>query len=422
MQKLARIIEHEDIRSNPAIPQIVFYQSGIGSEHLHMHMEVIQGMTGATLGSKVQEAYGFIAHNYLPGDEIFLFGFSRGAYTARMVATFIGTIGVLDRRDMDHFAGIFVHYQKRGNTKDPAQIAKYDAELTGTHWEKAISRGKLRAHTGSFSVKCMGVFDTVGSLGLPEELKFSKTISTVFGFHNKHFGEHIEKGYQAIALNENRSDFDCALFEQTDAGRRKGQILKQCWFTGSHTDIGGGYHHHDLADLTLTWMAANICDMISLDLDYLEEIPEPVAPWGQQKPHDPRTGIFFLSHGMHRQLPKTTDNITHETIHSSVLEQIDMQDPTLKKAVTKHPNLVEKLLPLEEDMKSKWRFDKENLGARKHHHSVFSFAKHLGEEIIHKVTTTEVMKEESGAPVYTTNSVAEGLRHMHWPGGHHSSQ
>ncbi|KAL4069650.1 hypothetical protein V8B97DRAFT_603958 [Scleroderma yunnanense] len=109
--KLSRGLNHVDVRGGVLVPQIVFYQCGVGSSP-NFYSEYIQGAMGLSLGEKVQEAYAFIAQNYSPGDEIFLFGFSRGAYTARMVAMFIGAIGVLDKTDMDHFAEIFVTYQK----------------------------------------------------------------------------------------------------------------------------------------------------------------------------------------------------------------------------------------------------------------------------------------------------------------------
>ncbi|KAG2150049.1 hypothetical protein BD769DRAFT_1410224 [Suillus cothurnatus] len=346
--KLSRGLEHIDERSGVPIPQIVYYQCGIGSEQ-NIYSEYVDGATGGSLGEKVQEAYAFIAQNYHPGDEIFLFGFSRGAYTARMVAMFIGAIGVLDRTDMDHFVDIFVAYQKRGKETDPGEIARLDASLD--QWTSPNSRGKRRAGSDndSFSIKCVGVFDTVGSVGLPEELTHkSPSTKSIFGFPNNELGEHIERAYQALAINETRLDFNCCKFMQTDGGRRKGQILKQCWFSGDHSDIGGGWKAHDLSDLTLAWMVANISDMLSIDIEYISSLLDPVAPWGEQQPHDPRTGIFVLSKECNRRLPTVKDDITHETIHPSVLRQ--------KHLISFDPALVCKLLPLEEELHKKWSY------------------------------------------------------------------
>ncbi|KZT30531.1 hypothetical protein NEOLEDRAFT_1053819 [Neolentinus lepideus HHB14362 ss-1] len=352
--RLARTINHQDEREpfKPPIPQIVFYQSGIGSAK-NWYAEFVEGPLGSSLGDKVQEAYAFIAHNYQPGDEIYLFGFSRGAYTARMVAALIGEIGVLDRMDMDWFAVLFTAYQKRSKTQDPEERAQCDAYLA-----KEGARGKRRADSDrdTFSIKCIGVFDTVGSVGLPEELTVkSKEVKEAYGFPDRKLGEHIERAYQALALNETRADFNCSEFEQTDGGRRKKQVLKQCWFTGSHSDIGGGWVDHDLSDLTLTWMAANIEDTLSLDTKYLKGLPAPVEPWGQLQPHDPTQGIFMLADRIQRQYPTSTNDITHEYIHSSVLEQKTIL-PALRNDIELNPALIPPLMPLEEEMKVSWPY------------------------------------------------------------------
>ncbi|KAI0361533.1 hypothetical protein OH77DRAFT_1391827 [Trametes cingulata] len=345
--RLARAVNHVDDRSQPPIHQVVFYQSGIGTENVYDQI---------VNASKVEEAYAFIAHNYRPGDEIFLFGFSRGAYTARMVAMFIGAIGVLDRTEMDHFATIFIAYQKRGKSQDPDEIAKLNEQLSP--WTGSNAPGKKRADTGpgGYSVKLLGVFDTVGSVGMPEELTLSDDkMKTLFGFPDRILGEHVERAYQALALNEHRADFasDCAKFEQTDAGRKKGQVLRQCWFTGSHCDIGGGYEEHDLSDLTLNWMIANVGDALSFDYDYVISLPRPTAAWGAQAPHDSRTGIFAVSKEIQRKLPTATDDVTHEVIHPSVLRQVHLV-PNLQETINSNPNLIATLLPWEERVKAHW--------------------------------------------------------------------
>jgi len=354
--RLARTIHHVDERFKPPIPQVVFYQSGIGSAK-NLYSEYIEGTTGSSLADKVEEAYGFIAHNYSPGDEIFVFGFSRGAYTARMIAMFIGEIGVLNRRDMDNFAAIFLNFQNLGACQDADKRLELEQKLYP--WRKSDSHGKQRVkRAGSpFTVKCVGVWDTVGSFGLPEEISISsKTQGCPFGFPDRILGEHIERAYQALAINEERVDFNCNKFEQTDAGRRSNQILEQCWFTGIHSDVGGGYEQHDLSDLTLIWLCAHIGDALSLDLDYLEKKCQPaVAPWGAQKPHS-LSGIFSLATKAQRRLPSVPDQITHESIHSSVLHQQSVS-PVLSGILTSHPHIVCPLLPLEEEMKAKWAYD-----------------------------------------------------------------
>ncbi|TFY82651.1 hypothetical protein EWM64_g1362 [Hericium alpestre] len=348
--------------SIPPRPQVVFYQSGVGSEP-NAYYALLDGATGASLGDKVQEAYAFIAHNYEPGDEIYLFGFSRGAYTARMVATMIGKIGVLDRTEMDNFADIFVDLQKRGKTKDKDEIAALDERLS--RWTHHNSPGKIRADfdDDTFSVKCIGVFDTVGSLGLPEELSIKPNVRSLFGFPDSALGEHIERAYQALALNETRADFNCNKFHMTKKGMQKKQILRQTWFAGSHSDIGGGFEEHDLSDLTLIWMAAQVGDILSLDLKYLVSLLKPNAPWGQQEPHDSISGVFKLADTIQRKLPVGINPVTHETVHSSVLQQ-DTILPQLKKTLDEHPDLLAPLLPLEEELKVNWHFSPDTAKAK----------------------------------------------------------
>ncbi|PSS37677.1 hypothetical protein PHLCEN_2v501 [Hermanssonia centrifuga] len=238
-----------------------------------------------------------------------------------------GAIGVLDRTEMDHFADIFMAYQKRGKATDPTEIAALDKQLVP--WNQHSSPGKVRADSDehSFSVKCVGVFDTVGSLGLPEELTLrSSKMKTLFGFPDRLLGEHIERAYQALALDEHRADFNCNKFEQKEGGRLKKQVLKQ----------------------------GNVSDALSLDLGYLASLPDPVKPWGELQPHNSMTGIYSIANSIQRTIPTTTNDITHETIHPSVLKQRQLK-PELLQDVQNNPALIWTLLPLEEQMKDNWQ-------------------------------------------------------------------
>ncbi|KAF9480982.1 hypothetical protein BDN70DRAFT_876848 [Pholiota conissans] len=372
--RLARSVKHEDTRhqkDGPPVTQVVFYQAGIGSDK-NIYSEYVEGTTGCTLGDKVEDAYAFIAHNYCPGDEIYLFGFSRGAYTARMIAMFIGAIGVLSRSDMDHFSSIFLNFQKLGlckkeDTEEKAQLKNFLAP-----WLDPASKGHKRASLNGkkvFTVKCLGVWDTVGSVGLPEELTMmTKPAYHLFGFPDRLLGEHIEAAYQALAINEMRADFSCSKFVQTDAGKAKGQVLKQTWFTGCHSDIGGGYKDHDLSDITLTWMAAHIDVNVALDIDYLRKLIRPVAPWGAQVPHDSATGVFKVAATLQRTLPVVNDPQTEESIHLSVLEQTDISPAlvTLAGTIKAHPKLVSELMTLEELVRNTWPYDPNTKHARKY--------------------------------------------------------
>jgi len=189
------------------------------------------------------------------------------------------------------------------------------------------------------------------------EVRGSITPRNIFGFSDAKLGPHISRAYQALALDERRKDFLPVLFEQTKDGLDKKQVLAQCWFRGAHSDIGGGYIDHDLSDLTLTWMVANIQDMISLDIDYLKDIPEPINSWGKGVVHNSLTGVYefaeFVSSRIYQ--PPTPhffqNNSTHEVIHPSVLEQPLRDD--VKDVCATHPEVICKLRPLEETIRIK---------------------------------------------------------------------
>ncbi|KAI0801188.1 hypothetical protein C8Q74DRAFT_473232 [Fomes fomentarius] len=271
-----------------------------------------------------------------------------------MVAMFIGAIGVLDRTDMDHFASIFLQYQKRGKAEDEEK-RRLDRELEP--WTGPNGPGKKRVNVGPghFSVRIVGVFDTVGSVGMPEELTLrSEKLKSIFGFPDKHLGHHVERAYQALALNETRADFNCAKFEQTPAGEERGQVLRQCWFAGSHCDIGGGFKEHDLSDLSLNWMIANVEDAISFDYEYVTSLPQPEAPWGTLPPHNPLTGIYQLAKVAQRDPPTEIDDVTHEVYHSSLLQQPQLTPPGLRKILVSKPHLVDELLPWELKAQALW--------------------------------------------------------------------
>lgn len=414
--KLARCLNHEDIRYDPPIPQIVFYQAGIGSEQ-NIYSRYVDGATGASLAEKVQEAYAFIAHNYCPGDEVFLFGFSRGAYTARMVAGFIGSIGILDRTAMDSFAEIFIAMQKKSKAKDDAENKRCDDALLP--FKDICDDGRRRAdfNHDKFTIKCVGVWDTVGSMGLPSVItRGSAKMHQLFDFPDNLLGPHVERALHAMSLNEDREDFQVTKFYQTKKGKERGQQLKQVWFAGQHSDVGGGWQDHDLSDIALMWMIAHIEDILSIDHKYCKALPRPVADWGAQPPHSSQSGIYKLAGTALRQ--PSTDPATHEQMHPSVKMQ-ELRTPAADKWIEEHPDRFVHLLPLEEEIRENWgyragytpkRVDTQQ--ARKELKSEQAAAKGLmamATKVLKSATQTEVLKDEGGRSVYEDSWVGRIL-------------
>src|SRR5436853_5282463 len=145
VSRLAWAIKPFDDRNRAT--QIVFYQSGVGTAG-DLSSKLGGGALGLGLSHNIRDAYSFISNNYVAGDEIFLFGFSRGAYTARSIGGLIGYAGLLHKRDMDRFADLWEGYRLRDKgAVDP--------------------RPQFPDRHTPVEIKCIGVWDTVGALGIP---------------------------------------------------------------------------------------------------------------------------------------------------------------------------------------------------------------------------------------------------------------
>lgn len=357
--RLARSIFPEDRKTFPPIPQVVHYQTGLGTTG-DPALNVAEGATGLGISAKIREAYAFIAQNYIPGDEVLLFGFSRGAFTARTIVSLISDIGILTNQGMEDFYKIYAAYQARANPE--CQKGKDELERFLDDYREGGVKSARKMPPGT--LKCVGVWDTVGALGIPK--LFKKTESPkLLGFQDTNLSPHVQYAFHAIAINETREDFVPTKWIQTDDGRaylgkhnKKKQILKQVWFAGAHSDVGGGNPMHDLADVSLVWMVANLLhyELLAIDTDYLATLLRPQCDWGVQSPVDPRTGFMILSPDTVRELPKTPNPATQETIHASVENQReipqDLQD--IFKNFHRRSTMVEPLLPFEIEMKERW--------------------------------------------------------------------
>ncbi|EIW74303.1 hypothetical protein CONPUDRAFT_67658 [Coniophora puteana RWD-64-598 SS2] len=239
--------------------QIVFYQSGVGSQSNFNGAGgagVIDEMAlGTFVASKIRDVYAFIAQNYRDGDIICIFGYVKGAYTARKVAGLIDRIGLLETRDLGHF---FKIWKQLYDGVEP--------QLTGRNVD----------------IDCVGVFDTVGSVW--------KEIDAL-NIADNSLPKSIKTALHAVSFHENRDRFLPTLWIPPKEGLGEGQVLKEVWFPGAHADVGGGYERHELSDITLFWMAGEIQTLgvpLGLDYDFLKSLRQPVpdAGWGASQPHN----------------------------------------------------------------------------------------------------------------------------------------
>jgi uncharacterized protein (DUF2235 family) len=214
--------------------QVPFYDDGVGADGLPVD-RLVGGAFGLGLFQKVKDAYTKIAHVYEKGDDIFLFGFSRGAYTARAVAGMIAICGLPTENWDDNLVNTaFDAYRKKDQRM--ALLAKLN--------NCGMDNAKL---------KMVGVWDTVGALGIPAI--FGGVDVLLYGFLDTTLHEDVLNAYHALAIDEKRIEFPATVWSSAP---KPGQNIEQVWFCGVHSDVGGGYpvqgESEGLADITLSWM------------------------------------------------------------------------------------------------------------------------------------------------------------------------
>ncbi|KAI0553025.1 peptidoglycan binding domain-containing protein [Xylaria curta] len=258
------------------VPQVVYYQSGVGTGSLTVINKTRQGAVGESLAEKVCEAYNYLANNWGPGDEIFIFGFSRGAYTARSLAGFICEVGLLTPLMLDHFFEIYQAYRNRG-TKKLAETDWAKTPLTAGELGTVPPRdGDPKQDLGTrmdflrksahhhIKIKVVGVWDTVGSLGA---LNWFGQAGDDRTFHSTKLNPKIENAFHALAIDETRGNFpptlwhlDSSCIDENDNPKVN---LKQCWFPGFHSDVGGrnrgDIDTNSVDEIAFAWM----CDQLS---------------------------------------------------------------------------------------------------------------------------------------------------------------
>ena len=248
------------------VRQLAQYQKGIGASAWSA-WRIFAGATGAGLDAHVQELYSYLVQNYVPGDEIYLFGFSRGAYTARCLAGLIRNCGILT----SEFSAAFFREEAYALYLHASFVPD---SPTATAFRKAYCYPEFH-DPSSFIIHFIGVFDTVGALGVPGPID-----RVLMRFHDTALSRYTRYAYQALAIDEHRAVFDACPW-RTPAQSLPGQSTLQAWFPGAHCDVSGGYAEHGLADCTLAWMTEQALT-VGLDLD--------TARYREQYDYDPRPG------------------------------------------------------------------------------------------------------------------------------------
>lgn len=305
--KLSRAIKP----STPNLKQHVFYDWGIGS----YHDNASAGATGRGLHKNILDGYRYIVQNYSPGDKIYLFGFSRGAYTVRALSGLINNCGVLKRQYANRISETWKIYKSPKKTFHPEGESAKDFRKSYSH--------------PSRKVEFVGVWDTVGALGIP--FSFMGLFESDDEFYNTRMGSNIVTARHALAIDEQRQDFEPTIWTPVN-----GVDLKQVWFSGVHTDVGGSYPPDKgtgamASDVPLAWM---LKEAKAAGLSIEKHITDGLTDGSMAKLHKSRKHVYRLKRPLHRPLvDDQRPSKIHPTVKARYIADDKYRPPSLKKLV-----------------------------------------------------------------------------------------
>lgn len=267
--------------------QTVFYDPGVGtggweySESTGNLKAKSDQATGHGLQKNIEDAYLFLMECYEPGDKLFLFGFSRGAFTVRSLACMLYKCGLL--------------------AKDNDNLLEYASKIYNTEKNEAIAAGFKETFCQSCPVHFIGVWDTVSSLVMNAGKRW----------HDSSVNPEVKYGYHALSIDERRKDFPPCLWDETSLA--SGQTIEQVWFAGVHSNVGGWYDERGLSNISLQWMLGH-AQRCGLEVDQAQ------LNQRQPNPHDKitesYTGFWKFRGSRTRKIPEGAK------IHQSVFDRL----------------------------------------------------------------------------------------------------
>ena len=275
--KLARAVAP----ASAAGPQFVYYDDGVGvsSGVADNLTHLVGGATGQGLDYKIARAYEFLCLNYEPGDRIFIFGFSRGAYTARSLAGLLRLAWILKREEASRVFEVAAFYRTRPKSTAPqadrdafdAIMAKYRADHCYPDppflADQAYVPGdpsSLTPEAGCAWIQHVGVWDTVGSLGVPANLPFARELDAKYDFNDTDLSRFVRSARHAVSIDERRDTFAPTLWDNIDTLNKNAHAdgfayadrpYQQVWFPGGHGCVGGGGDDGGISIPPLLWIA-----------------------------------------------------------------------------------------------------------------------------------------------------------------------
>ena len=319
--KLFEAIDLNGHRFQPRLtPQIAFYDDGVGTESFKP-MKVFAGATGFGLGRNVRQLYKELCRVYDPGDRIFLFGFSRGAFTVRTLAGLIASCGILDVAPLGSARAL------EGAVREAYRTYRRRYRTVLAQWmfgppPAAVTEAfrRRRSLAAPVPIAFLGVWDTVDAVGMPFHL--SDVINTVlcrFKFPDRKLNAAVQQACHALAADDERHSFHPLLWEEGEGADRR---IEQVWFAGAHSNVGGGYPKHGMSLVALDWM------MSKAEAAGLRFLPADRALYRNRanvddKLYDPRAGMGVFYRWKPRDIAALCRRHgVRPAVHLSVLERI----------------------------------------------------------------------------------------------------
>ena len=311
--RLTRALAPTATRGGQTIPQVIFYDDGVGvgTGVLDKTTRILGGALGHGLDRKVLEAYEFLVLNYQPGDRIYIFGFSRGAYTARSVAGLLRQVWILKRENASEIERAIAMY--RDHDKDAVETQRFRRNFchvgepaleTREFDANAPARTVTKAVDQTGWIQFLGVWDTVGSLGIPRGLPFSEQINGKYEFHDTTLSRFVWNARHAVAIDERRETFTPTLWTNidrlntnadADAVPYEQRPYQQTWFPGGHGAVGGGESDGGISLAPLLWMMDGALKAgLAFDAEQLADFTGAADPTAPLRTSDRNVGSIVL--------------------------------------------------------------------------------------------------------------------------------
>jgi len=345
---------YEAVDLTPGLNQKVFYDDGVGTEQFKL-IKLLGGAFGFGLSRNVRQLYASLVRVYQPGDNIYLFGFSRGAFTVRTLGGLISHCGILDMNKhcqndadlMNKVNGAYKAYRRRYSTVVAdlwRLLFKWNTRRKYGFTDVAEFRERFAVHGQQDApIHFIGVWDTVSAVGFP--IIWVKDIMNMVyrvSFPDNKLGRNVSHAYQALSIDDKRRTFHPEMWDEASNGDGENKRIVQVWFAGVHANVGGGYPKQGMSLVALDWMMEQAA---ARGLHFIASVRKRVADHANvnDKLYDSRSGLAVYYRYAPRNIARMSQRFHIQTplIHQTVLlRSLDVTDGYAPGNLPKHCQFV----------------------------------------------------------------------------------